>query len=208
MIKPRCSGCSVRQQQQHSKARITGVVVEVSCGDLLLLSAQKSSSTTSCSKEGAEEHAVATANVSGLSKKRKRMDTKTYRALFKPLIKANSIDQAVAIPDKAGKENTSSGNVADRNTAAAQQGSYSELPEPSTISELARNSDVPTDSTRLSRSEVSRLQCGPRATAATSSLASRGGGRKKLSAGRFARIDCECDVPEFMVLWVRISELR
>ncbi|KAL5209191.1 hypothetical protein ABZP36_004814 [Zizania latifolia] len=92
--------------------------------------------------------------------------------------------------------------------AAAQRSSYIELPEPSTISELARNSGVPTDSTRLNRSEVSRLHYGPRATAAMSSAASRGGGQKKLSAERFARIDCECDVPAFLVLLVRISELR
>ncbi|KAG8076488.1 hypothetical protein GUJ93_ZPchr0006g43399 [Zizania palustris] len=84
--------------------------------DTLNSNFRRSLSTTPCSKESAGEHIGVTASVSGLSNKRKRMDAKTYRALFKPLIKANSTDLAVAIPDKVGKENASSGNLADINT--------------------------------------------------------------------------------------------
>ncbi|KAL5199924.1 hypothetical protein ABZP36_021127 [Zizania latifolia] len=116
--------------------------------DILNSNSSRSSSTTACSKEGAEEHIGATASVSGLSNKRKRMDAQTYRALFKPLIKANSTDLAVAIPDKAGKENTSSGNVADRNTGIlCELGGF-----------IGKNNRHPTDPAyKLPRNPVSGL---------------------------------------------------
>ncbi|KAF0929200.1 hypothetical protein E2562_016436, partial [Oryza meyeriana var. granulata] len=74
----------------------------------------RSSSTSASSKDGAKEHISGIGSVSGLSKKRKRMSAKSYRALFKPSTKANPT--VVVTCDRVGKENTSSGNVAESNT--------------------------------------------------------------------------------------------
>uniref|UniRef100_A0A0D9VB84 PHD-type domain-containing protein n=1 Tax=Leersia perrieri TaxID=77586 RepID=A0A0D9VB84_9ORYZ len=72
--------------------------------------------SSSTAEEGAKEHISGIGSVSSSSKKRKRMTAKSYRALFKLSTKANSTDAVVVTSGRVGKENTSSGNVAESNT--------------------------------------------------------------------------------------------
>ncbi|KAM0838518.1 hypothetical protein ACQ4PT_060926 [Festuca glaucescens] len=63
-------------------------------------------------------------NASSLLKKRKRLgNSRKYVNLFKTVKRANAADVAVASPDRVGKENTSSGHVADSNISKLHKGS-------------------------------------------------------------------------------------
>ncbi|XP_047078989.1 uncharacterized protein LOC124689514 [Lolium rigidum] len=63
-------------------------------------------------------------NATSLLKKRKRLsNSRNYVNLFKTVKRANDADVAVASPDRVGKENTSSGHVADSNISKLHKGS-------------------------------------------------------------------------------------
>ncbi|KAM0882858.1 hypothetical protein ACQ4PT_031978 [Festuca glaucescens] len=112
------SPCS---DQQQSGAASDTVKSSVSC------SLSRDSDRSAGSPNGAETPRSEDArdgNGTSLLKKRKRLgNSRNYVNLFKTAKRANDADVAVASPDRVGKENTSSGHVADSNISKLHKGS-------------------------------------------------------------------------------------